>query len=88
MQRPCRIMNQTEDKSEESANPRGIDMMKTSRQTESANLNHFMESMARVFGMSRKKLDKLMFQGQAHSGLPSRSTARRRNDRSSSLAVK
>jgi len=62
-------------------------MMKTSR-TESVNLDRFMEAMARVLGITRKKLDKLMFQGQAHPSVQSRSTARRSGDRSSRLAVK
>jgi hypothetical protein len=80
-------MNETKGKNEESANPRGIDMMKTSR-TESVNLDRFMETMARVLGIPRKKLDKLMFQGQAHPTFRRHSTAQRSRSRSSSLAVK
>ncbi len=80
-------MNDARDKDEESAEPRGIDMTKTSR-IESVNLDRFMETMARVLGIPRKKLDKLMFEGQPRPSFKSRSTARRGTNRPSSLAVK
>ena len=83
----CEIMNRTGHKSEESANPRGIDMIKTS-QTELDNLDRFMATMARVLGIPRKKLNKFMFRGQTQPSFERKSTAGPRSNRRSSLAVK
>lgn len=61
-------------------------MTKTSR-IESRNLNRFMEAMARVLGIPRKRVEKFMFQGQTIPNSKNRAPVRGRS-RSSSLAAK
>jgi hypothetical protein len=62
-------------------------MTKTSAiQTE--NLDRFLQTMSRVLGVSRRRIDKIMFQGQTPPRFKGRSTARRGSIRSSSLLVK
>jgi hypothetical protein len=60
--------------------------MKTS-QIESKKLDDFMRTMARVLGIPRRRLYKLMFQGQEPPSLQVRSKVRR-SSRSTTLSSK
>lgn len=52
--------------------------MGRTRSSQSANLDRFMRSIARVLGVPRKKLDRLMFPGFFQSEEQVRSSVRRR----------
>ena len=55
-------------------------MAKTSP-IESTNLGHFMQAMSRVLGISRRRLEKIMFQGLEAPRIQRRSITRRRGSK-------
>lgn len=65
-----------------------IPMTKTSAMR-SQNLDHFLESMSRVLGIPRKRLDKILFQGQERPARrQAHATGRRNGTSPSRLAIR
>ena len=61
--------------------------MTKAQEIELENLDRFMRAMAHVLGISRRRLDKIFFQGQAPPQFQHRPSVQR-NSQSSKLAVK